>query len=210
MPIFDNQDSDLTPRISESDLEQILDSLDIRLRLVWDDLSEFVRAANIATQCKLSMDNEIYHEVMVSIHYRLVNLHFETGNVNDTIRLALLAFASTIFLHWRGVENRYQYLALHLKSALFLLGQKAGGMPIHLILWLHITCAAFVFDKTERACFRPALVQVLRSMRLKLWSEVRLSLKSVLWVDVLHDLPAKQIVEAMLYKPCSVLRVGKN
>jgi hypothetical protein len=156
------------------------------------------------------MDNDLYHEVMVSIHYRLINLRFETGNVNEIIRLALLAFASTIFLQWRGVETRYQYLAEHLKSALFLLWRKIGTMPVQLTLWLYITCGAFVFDQDERDCFRPALVEVLRSMRLNSWIEVKLSLRSVLRVDVLHDPPAKQIVEAMLHKPFLVLRVAKN
>ena len=52
----------------DSPIGRFLDSLDKRLHLVWDDLSEFARAANIATQfCKLSIDSDLYLEVMVSI-----------------------------------------------------------------------------------------------------------------------------------------------
>lgn len=39
------------PQSSESDLERLLDGLDLRLRFVWNDIAEFARAANIATQC---------------------------------------------------------------------------------------------------------------------------------------------------------------
>ncbi|OCK77896.1 hypothetical protein K432DRAFT_357774 [Lepidopterella palustris CBS 459.81] len=200
IPISGAQDSDPDPdpQMFAPNLGCFLDSLDMRLRLVWDDLSEFVRAANIVTQCKLSIDSELYQELMVSIHYRLVNLRFDSGNVNETIRLALLAFASTFFLQWRGIKTRYEYLARHLKSTLSLLRLKTRAMPAQLTLWLYIIGAVSVFDEHEQVWFQHALTEVLRAMRLKSWNKVRLSLKSVLWVNVLQDPLAKQIVENKL------------
>lgn len=56
----ESKDSDPDPEIATSDIGHFLDRLDARLRLVWDDLAEFSRAANIATQCKLSIDTELY------------------------------------------------------------------------------------------------------------------------------------------------------
>ena len=118
--------------------------------------------------------------------------------MNETIRLAILAFASTLFLQLRGVKTRYEYLAQHLKSALSL--HKRRAIPPQLTLWLYIIGAVSVFDELEH-WFQNALSEVLRAMRLKSWDEVRLSLKSILWVNVLHDAPAKQIVEAALHEP---------
>jgi len=58
--------------------------------------------------------------------------------------------------------------------------------------------AISVFDENEKACFQPALIEMIRDMELKSGSGFRGSLKSLLWVNILHDAPAKQIVEAML------------
>ncbi|XXG98039.1 hypothetical protein Hte_004356 [Hypoxylon texense] len=176
------------------DLGPFLGSLDIRLRLVWDDLSEFTRAANIATQCKLAIDGELYQEVMISIHYRLVNLRFDAGSVSDLIRLALLAFASSIFLQWCDVKTRYENLSESLRDALSILSRDSSAMPTQLVLWLYIIGRVSVLGEAEQVWFRPALAGVLRSMKLKSWNEVKLVLSYVLWVDVLLDPLAKQIV----------------
>ncbi|KAF2096424.1 hypothetical protein NA57DRAFT_42123, partial [Rhizodiscina lignyota] len=184
--------------ICDSALGHFLESLDTRLCLVWEGLSEFVRAANIATQCNFTIDGELYQEVMLSIHYRLIDLHFDSCNVNETIRLALLAFSSTLFLQWRGIKTRYEHLAQSLKSALSLLRHTTWAIPIHFSLWLYTIGAVSVFNEDEQAWFQPDLTEVLRAMRLKHWDEVRSSLKSILWVSALHDAPAKQIVEAAL------------
>jgi hypothetical protein len=119
-------------------------------------------------------------------------------NVNENTRLALLAFGSTLFLQWRGVKSHYEHLAQCLMGFLSLIIHQSTPMPAQLTLWLYIIGAVSVFDDQEQALFRPGLMEVLHSLNLKSWNEVRLSLKSVLWVDVLHDPPAKQIVEATL------------
>jgi len=195
------QNAHRNSQTSASDLGCFLDCLDLRLRHVWDDLSDFVQAANTVAQCELNIDSEMYQKAVVSIHYRLVNLRFDTGNVHETIRLALLAFASTLFLQWCGVKIRYEYLTQHLMIALSLLKHMPKAMPTNFTLWLHIVGAISVFDGQERARLRPAQVEVLRAMKLKSWDEVRLSLQSVLWLNVLHDSPAKQMVDALLSEP---------
>ncbi|KAF2806033.1 uncharacterized protein BDZ99DRAFT_501563 [Mytilinidion resinicola] len=129
IPALRAQDSDSDPQIPASGLGIFLDSLDTRLRSVWDDVSEFVRAANIASQCKRGIDSDLYQEVMISIHYRLVNLCFDRRTINEITRLALMAFASTLFLQWRGVRVRYECLAQSLKRALTLLGHSPGVIP---------------------------------------------------------------------------------
>ncbi|KAF2498479.1 hypothetical protein BU16DRAFT_536502 [Lophium mytilinum] len=192
------QDSDLDLPIRASDLGYFLDGLDTRLHSIWDDISEFVRAANIATQCNRGIDSELYQEVMVSIHYRLVNLRFNTGTINEVTRLALLSFSSTLFLQWRGVKIRFERLAQDLKRALSMLGRSSEAIPAQLIVWLYITGSICVFNEHEQAYFQPVLVEALQSMRS--WHEIRSSLKSVLWVDVLHDPPAKHMVEVMVPK----------
>lgn len=188
-------------QMSFSDLSSFLDSIDLRLRRVWNDVSEFVRAANIATQCKRSIDNELYQETMVSIHYRLVNLCFDMDSINEPIRLALLAFASTLFLQWRGIKIRYEYLAQRLNMAMTSLRHNNRGVPVRLALWIYIIAAISVLDEREKVYLQPALIEVIRELEFGSWDEVRLMLKSILWVDVLHDPLAKEMVEDTLSAP---------
>lgn len=188
-------------QMSFSDLSSFLDSIDLRLRRVWNDVSEFVRAANIATQCKRSIDNELYQETMVSIHYRLANLCFDMDSINEPIRLALLAFASTLFLQWRGIKIRYEYLAQRLNTAMTSLRHNNRGVPVRLALWIYIIAAISVLDEREKVYLQPALIEVIRELEFGSWDEVRLMLKSILWVDVLHDPLAKEMVEDTLSAP---------
>lgn len=188
-------------QMSFSDLSSFLDSIDLRLRRVWNDVSEFVRAANIATQCKRSIDNELYQETMVSIHYRLANLCFDMDSINEPIRLALLAFTSTLFLQWRGIKIRYEYLAQRLNMAMTSLRHNNRGVPVRLALWIYIIAAISVLDEREKVYLQPALIEVIRELEFGSWDEVRLMLKSILWVDVLHDPLAKEMVEDTLSAP---------
>lgn len=195
-----DSDSDPDPEIPTSDIGHFLDSLDARLRSAWDDLAEFSQAANIATQCKLRIDTELYQEVMVSIHYRLANLRFDTGSIDETIRLTLLSFSSTLFLQWCGTRTRFEFLSQNMKTSVSLLKDHDGNIPAPLMLWIYIVGAVSVFDEQEQAAFQPDLIEVLRVMKLKSWKEVTSSLKSAIWVDVLHDLLAKRIILAALPK----------
>ncbi|KAI2472639.1 hypothetical protein F4781DRAFT_316855 [Annulohypoxylon bovei var. microspora] len=184
--------------MSASDLEHFLGGLDTRLRFIWDDLAEFVRAANIAAQCKLDIDIDLYREVMVSIHYRLLNLYFETSNVNETIRLALLTFSSALFLQRRSIQTRYAYLSERFKASLTNATCDTGPMPARLTLWLYITGAVSAFGEDEQAWFLPVLARTFRSMGCKSWNEVESLLKSVLWVDIPFGASAKRIVKVIL------------
>jgi hypothetical protein len=196
-----NQTLDSDSQAYASALELFLDSLESRLRRVWVDISDFVEATNAVNKCELNIDSEVYQTAVISIHYRLVNLRFDTGDINETIRLALLSFASTLFLQWCGVKIRYSYLAQHLKIGLSLLKHNSRAIPSHLTLWMHIVGVISVFDEKEQAQLQPMLIELLRTMNLKSWDEVNLSLESVLWLNTLHDSPAKKIVEGSLFEP---------
>lgn len=181
-----------------SDLRPFLDNLDTRVRLLWDHLSALTQGVN-QTRGQSGIDKDLYQSTMISIHYRLVDLRFDAGDVNEISRLGLLAFASTVFLAFRGIKTRYEYLAESLKTSLSLLGARPG-LPAKITLWLYTVGAVAIFDEHERAFLQPALTEVLRALELESWSEVRESLKSVLWLDALDDIAAEQMAKDMLRK----------
>jgi hypothetical protein len=171
-----------------------LDSLDTRLGIVWDDISEVVRSANIAGQVKLMLDHELYNEVMVSIHYRLLNLEFEEHSRNEIIRLALLAFTSTLFLQWRNTKSRLEHLATGIKRSLSLLQSTAQAIPPCITLWIYVVGHIAVLDEQEQDTFWPAANAMLNYMELRHWEDIRAHLKSVLWVNAVHDSLVKDTI----------------
>ncbi|KAI0380590.1 hypothetical protein F5Y04DRAFT_257035 [Hypomontagnella monticulosa] len=180
-----------------TDLENFFHGLDTRLQWIWDDMSELVRSLHIATLCKLGIDSDLYQEAMVSIHYRLLNLYFDINDTNESVRLALLGLASTLFLQWRGAKTRYEYLARRYRNALSRLTLGGISMPPQLSLWLYIIGVILIFDDDEKTGFQRSLKESLSSMEIKSWDETKLSLKSVLWADVLN-VPAKSMVKITL------------
>ncbi|KAK6203995.1 hypothetical protein LQW54_008568 [Pestalotiopsis sp. IQ-011] len=178
------------------EIQNYLENAEIRLLHIWNDLSEFVRAANIAQQCRRDIDTELYLESMVSIHHRLVSLRCQGSY--EALRLGLLGFASTLFLQWRNVKTRFEHLVKALKQALMLTSDQE--IPSGLNLWLHIVGHICVFDHEESHSLKPALVHLLYQYRIKSWVEVRHQMTSILWTDFLHENAGKAIVEAVLHK----------
>jgi hypothetical protein len=183
---------------ASSDLLNFLASLDARLRLVWDDLKTYSQSANMAAHGGLDMDTLLYQEVMVSAHYRLIRLRFELGTINKTICLALLAFASSVFLQGGGVWIRHEHLYRQLKKSFAVTKDRKDDLPPQVKLWLSVFCVAFDAHKPGRSWLRSGLAELLQTQGLRSWDEVRALLKSVLWVNKIHDAIARDFVEEML------------
>ncbi|KAI8627606.1 hypothetical protein F5Y19DRAFT_442287 [Xylariaceae sp. FL1651] len=180
-------------------LQRFIHRLDERLCRVWYDVSEVIGAINIAGQCKRSIDYVLYQEAMISVHYRLVNLKFAPDGANESIRLALLGFCSGVFLQWRAVKFHYKNLAQQLKRSLRQSDlQGEVFVPDYVALWQLIIAIVSVFDEQEKDAFQRTLARVIGAMGLKSWIEVKSAVKSVLWVEALHDAPAKSLIEAAL------------
>ncbi|KAI8713901.1 hypothetical protein NCS52_01236000 [Fusarium sp. LHS14.1] len=188
------QPADETP----SNLVNFLGSLDTRLRVVWDDLRTLSQSANMASRCGLDMDTALCQEIMISTNYRLIRLRFDPGTMDETIRLALLAFASSVFLQGGGVWIRHEHLYRQLRKSFVVTKGRKDDLPPQVILWLYVFCVAFDGQGPSHYWLRSGLAELLRAQQLKSWSEVRLWLKSVIWADKLHDAIARTFVEEML------------
>ncbi|KAF4463814.1 hypothetical protein FALBO_9364 [Fusarium albosuccineum] len=185
-------------RVTSSSVDGFLRCLDPRLRRVWDDLEECSRSANIATQCNLIVDTELYHEVGVSVHYRLLHLRFDSGTANEITRLGLMGYASSLFLQGHGIKMRHKHLCEQLEREMFSGGNILSTLPPQLCIWLYVICIGFVLDDRDHDVLRAALSQLLRAEGLTSWDEVRAAMKSVLWVNELHDAASRQVIESVL------------
>ena len=192
------QKQSLTSQKLGSNFECFFYDLDIGLRLIWYDLSALVQVMNTMPQPKPQSDYKSCKEAIVTIHYRLVDVRYDVDSIDEALRLALLAFSSTLFVQWRGIRTRYEYLAQSFRSALSLLKREATVLPTELSLWLYVVGIIAVFGDQEQNEVKPVLNESLQIMELKSWNDVRSSLKSILWVDMLHDPPAERMIKAIL------------
>ncbi|KAM6516465.1 hypothetical protein FALCPG4_014648 [Fusarium falciforme] len=181
-----------------SSLLNFLGGLDARIRLVWDDLKAYSQAANMAAYSGLEMDTVLYQEAMVSIHYRLARLIFEPGSINETIRLALLAFASSVFLQGGGVWVRHEHLYRCLRKSFIRAKERKDDFPPQMMLWLYVFCVALDAKEPSHSRLWPGLTELLQTQGLRSWDKVRALLKSVLWMDKIHDAIARDFVQEML------------
>ena len=168
-------------------MEPVLSALDWKLVNIWRDLGEFCRAANIASSTNRNLDPDLYQEVMISVFYRLMRLKFPQGSIDEVLRLGLLAFSTTIFLGIRGIPMQYDSLVHDLVSALRAIDQSVSEIPSNLSLWLAYFARVMVFHEPEQAWLTSHLKDQLQSSNLSSCQAVRSLLKSLLWVDCLHD-----------------------
>lgn len=63
------------------------------------------------------------------------------------MRLAILLFSSTLFLHWRGTRTRFKFLTQNIKTSVSLLKYHSSALPALLTLWIYIVGAVSVFDE---------------------------------------------------------------
>ena len=184
------------PPVSEAKLVRFICRLDPQLRGVWNDIMEFSRVANVVSQCRLTMDDELYHELMISAHYRLIHLRFQDGT-DEIMRLAVLAFTSSIFLQWRDIKIPTHHLSQSFWNALCQFRWKCFPVPLSIKLWLHIIFFITFLDENQQAA-SPVLINTLQELRITHWEQVRNLVKTVLWVDKIHDTKAKLLVENAL------------
>jgi hypothetical protein len=67
---------------------------------------------------------------MISILYRLTHLSFESDPLQETVRIGLLAFSSTIFMQLRYKKQPYEHLVnLYSNMLSMLLKTKYTNLP---------------------------------------------------------------------------------
>jgi hypothetical protein len=164
----------------------------------WKDLHAFPCFSNLAYQTTRKLSPEIYNEMMTSILYRLTHLSFKNNIFQETIRTALLAFASTIFMIRPFADQPYSHLFEFYGDLLFRLRQSKGiALPVAINLWLSILF--HTTSNTDRAAMdRDSgwLKEAVIRANISSWTEAHDMLRSVMWVGFVHDRFGKQAFES--------------
>lgn len=176
--------------------------LDTRLGNALKDLHAFSCLSNLAYQTTRKLAPATYNEMMVSILYRLTHLSFGNDTVQETVRLGLLVFASTIFLQRQYMEQRYdQLLDLYDRSLLGLRKVTDLDLPAPISLWL--TILPQLVGGTVRGVkdWRTEWLDesILRTGT-DSWCQACEMLRSICWVDFVHNRSGHQAFESAKFR----------
>ena len=180
-------------------------AVDARLHNALRDLHAFSCLSNLSYQTTRKLSPEIYNEMMISILYRLTHLSFDSDTFQEAMRSGLLAVSSTIFMQRQFMEQPYDHL-LNLYSSNLSMLRKATAidLPVPILLWLTMLSHVFAHKEPSYEDWREVwLDEAISRAGIDSWSQAREMLKSVLWIDFIHDRLGKKIFGS------AMLRLGK-
>ncbi|CAH0036788.1 unnamed protein product [Clonostachys rhizophaga] len=191
----------------ETYLSQSVGFPDPRLSAIWTDVQELCAIVDLSILTQRKIRPELYQEVLVSIQYRLLHLSYskcptDVGgdqkwkDMHEAIRLGILGLTTTLFLYREKVDTSYLTIVSRLDASLLQLEEPADDRAWELRVWLLFMMSVTLGGGGDR--FDGLLVRGLEALRIKSWAATRQLLKSLLWIDLLHD-----EVGRMVYGRCT-------
>jgi len=180
-------------------------AVDARLYNALRDLHAFSCLSNLAYQTTRKLLPEMYNEMMVSILYRLTHLSFKSDPLQEAIRSGLLAYSSAIFMQRQYMGQPYDHLLKLYSNTLSRLRKATDiDLPLPIVLWLTMLSHVVAHKEFSREDWRKVwLDEAVSRAGIDTWSQAREMLKSVVWIDFIHDSLGMKVFES------AILRLGK-
>lgn len=174
------------------------DITDETLAELWDTLSNFCCLVNSVADKNIKRSDQILLDTMGSVMYALLRMNFPTNPINEAIRLGLLAFCSHSFLERREIHLPNDYLCENYRTPF----EDVNTQPrdaSRVSLWLLMTgkISIFTSDTDDSAWIKSRLRESIRLNKDCSRPQLRLILKSFLWIDILQFAPGKIIFESV-------------
>lgn len=183
-------------------MDAFIDTLNPKLGNCCKDLHAFSCMSNLAYQTTRKLSPETYNEMMISILYRLMHLSFEEDLLQEAIRTGLLTFSSTLFLTRLHMNQPYEHLFNLYGSALLKLCQSTSIIvPQPVMLWLLVLYHVIAYEQPSPGDWQSVrLGEALSLTSVNTWPQAHEILKSVMWVDFVHDAPGKKAFETAVQR----------
>lgn len=182
--------------------QSFLDMLNPELAVIFTELFYFCSLLNAAVakgDRVITAEDVLFS--MTSIMYPLLNLKFEIGGLDETIRLGLVGFCRPLYLEWRNIKMNDSALANVFRQSLDdLLSSKCGAdVPPRALMWLLMISGVSIFhvaDDMERvhALLRP----ILRLYSISTWDKMQEELTSFLWTCMVFDRTGRAFFESVI------------
>ncbi|KAH8658493.1 hypothetical protein BX600DRAFT_66193 [Xylariales sp. PMI_506] len=173
--------------------------LDWRLLNVWKDLQRFSETCNLVYQTGYKLMPEEFCDIITSILYRLLHLSFEPSSIEDVLRISMSVFGASIFYGHANFGQAFPRLREGFHDALGLLRNSyIAAAPPSILFWLLMTWHVSFSAAEDDVSYNSWLDETIRAIAVLSWAQARLLLKSLMWVDFVHDAPAAIILNDAL------------
>jgi hypothetical protein len=169
--------------------------IDGELARAWGVMSDFCSVINFAVDSRQRITVETFLDTMASIMYRLLDIRFEVSSHDEAIRLGLLCFSCSVFLHWRRLGMSYPFLTAAFRDRLARLTTTSSHISPQLVLWLLMAGAVSVFDPSDHEWLKPLLLVNIGLCEIDSWSKMQDLLRSFMWIGLVHDKPGKGVFD---------------
>jgi hypothetical protein len=169
------------------------DEIDSELARVWRLTSDFCSVINFAVESRQRITVDTFLDTMVSVMYRLLGMRFDVNSTDEAIRLGLLCFSCSVFLHWTQLGMSYPHLASGFRECLARLTTTSSRVSAQLVLWLLMAGAVSVFDSSDHEWLKPLLLVNIGLCEIDSWSKMQDLLMSFMWIGLVHDKPGKGV-----------------
>jgi hypothetical protein len=172
------------------------DDIDDELTQAWRVMSEFCAVINFAVDSGQCISTETFLETMASVMYRLLDMRFEIGSIDEAIRLGLLAFSCSVFLQWKHLGRPDAQFTSAFKGCLARL--TSSHISSQLLLWLLMVGAVSVFGATDDGWLESLLLVNMGLCEIDSWSKMQDLLRSFMWIGLVHDEPGKGVFNSTI------------
>ncbi|KAJ0375760.1 hypothetical protein COL26b_006082 [Colletotrichum chrysophilum] len=188
----------VTPSQGPSPIRNFVESLDLRLGYIFQDLQDFSAMVKILFR-KQKIDPIKFQQLMTSIQYRLLYLELDNNTVAEALRLAMLGFIATLYLHILGARLRFVWLSNRLRETLQAVDLSRAETPSSrlLLAWILVIGSTAVFDDNDDVWLLPKLAS-LRNPLGTTWPKAKENLAKVLWIDNIHDAKGVNVFEKLV------------
>lgn len=186
----------LTPddKMCSQEHAELMENMDHDLATAWRVMRRFCLLINLGAQTQRPMRPEIIHQTTKAAMYRLLDMGFAAGSIDEAVRNGLLAFSYHIFLQWQDIKLPCHHFRTVYQKCI--LGLKLGvGVSAQLMLWLLMTGAVSVFNILDEPWLGEYLQECFDGCQVKTWKETQGMLKLFMWIELLDEQPGKHIFD---------------
>lgn len=180
--------------------EEFLNIIDDQLAMTWGVMKRFCSQINLVAETNCRLPGESFLDTMTTVMYRLLHMSFETGSIDEAVRLGLLALSSHVFLQWKDVRPSYVDFPATYRNCLANLQAVDGFASYHLLLWLLMVGAISIFTTADDDMWlKPWLRVNMNLCEVTSWNKMRDILDSFLWIGLVHDQPGMDMFDSAFF-----------
>ncbi|KAI1168182.1 hypothetical protein F5B18DRAFT_268850 [Nemania serpens] len=161
------------------------DVLDYELNLAWRILGNFSLQINNAVLTNSQVPRDLLIDTMASVMYRLLDMRFAPGCLDEVVRLGLLAFGANVFLQWQQSFPVGPTCFTSMLQESLSQFRQADNFP-HLMMWVLLIGASTVFSAEDNTWLHPWLKASMKACGVRSWDDAKSILHRLPWVDILH------------------------